>query len=83
MGAAVLVQGDEDLLKVFLQYIQSCCSKGDPRTSTLLLAPEVADLLEGSKVVRPEVRHGALSAVYAAMAAAMQYDEQVGTSRLL
>ena len=77
------MQGDEDLLKVFLQYIQSCCSKCTPRTSVFLLAPELADLLEGSRVVRPEVRHGAMSAVYAAMAAAMQWDEQVGTSLLL
>lgn len=72
---SLLVQGDEDLLKVFLQYIHRCCSSSNPRTAVYLLGPELADLLDGAKVVRPEVRHGALSAVYAAMTAAMQSDE--------
>ena len=71
----LLVQGDEDLLKVFLQYIHRCCSSSHPQTAVYLLGPELADLLDGAKVVRPEVRHGALSAVYAAMTAAMQGDE--------
>ena len=77
MHAGVLAQGVEDLLKVFLQYIQNCCSRCDPCIGIHLLGPEIADLLEVSKVVRPEVRHGALSAIYAAMAAAMQYNGQV------
>ena len=74
LGLAAL-QGIEDVLKVFLQYIQRCCSRTDPLTAIHLLGQEVADLLNASTVVRPEVRHGALSAVYAAMTAAMQCDE--------
>ena len=70
-----LMQGNEDLLKIFLQYIQRCCSSSGALTCTDLLGPELADLLCGARVVRPEVRHGALSAVYAAMTAAMQCHE--------
>jgi hypothetical protein len=69
------MQGNEGLLKVFLQYIQRCCSNSSPQTAVHLLGPELADLLQGGRVVRPEVRHGALSAIYAAMTAAMQAEE--------
>ena len=69
------MQGNEGLLKVFLQYIQRWCSSSTPRTAIHLLGPELADLLHGGRVVRPEVRHGALSAIYAAMTAAMQAEE--------
>ena len=69
------MQGNEDLLKVFLQYLQRCCSRGSPETAEHLLGHELKHLLNASTVVRPEVRHGALSAVYAAMTAAVQCDE--------
>ena len=72
---ALSMQGNEGLLKVFLQYIQRCCSSSSPQTAVHLLGPELADLLQGGRVVRPEVRHGALSAIYAAMTAAMQAEE--------
>ena len=72
---ALSMQGNEGLLKVFLQYIQRWCSSSTPRTAIHLLGPELADLLHGGRVVRPEVRHGALSAIYAAMTAAMQAEE--------
>ncbi|DBB03686.1 TPA: hypothetical protein ACH3X3_011009 [Trebouxia sp. C0006] len=70
-----LTMGNEGLLKVFLQYIQRCCSSSSPQTAVHLLGPELADLLQGGRVVRAEVRHGALSAIYAAMTAAMQAEE--------
>lgn len=70
----VLLQGDEDLLKVFLQYIRITCSDRSQATIPLL-GPELASLLNGTKVVRPEIRHGALAAVYAAMTAAMHSSE--------
>ena len=69
------MQGNEDLLKVFLQYVQRCCSRSSPETAVHLLGRELTDLLNASTVVRPEVRHGAMSAVYAAMTAAAQCDE--------
>ncbi len=73
---ALSMQGNEGLLKVFLQYIQRCCSSSSStQTAVHLLGPELADLLHGERVVRPEVRHGALSAIYAAMTAAMQAEE--------
>ena len=72
---ALSMQGNEGLLKVFLQYVQRWCSSSTPQTAIHLLGPELADLLHGGRVVRPEVRHGALSAIYAAMTAAMQAEE--------
>ncbi len=75
LKAFLSMQGNEGLLKVFLQYIQRCCSSSSPQTAVHLLGPELADLLHGGRVVRPEVRHGALSAIYAAMTAAMQAEE--------
>ncbi|DBA80626.1 TPA: hypothetical protein ACH3X1_007876 [Trebouxia sp. C0004] len=84
-----LTMGNEGLLKVFLQYVQRCCSSSSPQTAVHLLGPELADLLHGGRVVRPEVRHGALSAIYAAMTAAMQAEESgqaagdTGSLRLL
>lgn len=71
----VSLQGNENLVKVFLQYIQRCCSRSSPQTATHLLSHELTHLLKASTVVRPEVRHGAMSAVYAAMTAAVQCDE--------
>ena len=62
-------------MKVFLQYIQRCCSRGSPVTAIHLLGRQLTDLLSVFTVVRPEVRHGAMSAVYAAMTAAVQCDE--------
>ncbi|KAL3145911.1 hypothetical protein ABBQ38_015279 [Trebouxia sp. C0009 RCD-2024] len=70
-----LTMGNEDLLKVFLQYIQRCCSGSSPETATHLLGPQLTELVNVSTVVRPEVRHGAMSAVYAAMTAAVHCDE--------
>lgn len=70
-----VLQGNEDLLKVFLQYIQRCCSGSSPETATHLLGPQLTELVNVSTVVRPEVRHGAMSAVYAAMTAAVHCDE--------
>lgn len=73
-GLATL-QGNENLVKVFLQYIQRCCSRSSPKTAIHLLSHELTHLLKASTVVRPEVRHGAMSAVYAAMTAAVQCDQ--------
>ena len=73
------LQGNEDLLKVFLQYIRITCSSNSGQVAVSFLGPELASLLDGSRVVRPEVRHGALAAVYAAMTAAMHGDEVRGS----
>lgn len=60
---------------MFLQYIRITNSSKGSQAAILLLGPEVANLLDATRVVRPEVRHGALAAVYAAMVAAMHSDE--------
>ena len=75
MFLVILLQGSEDLLKMVLQYIRITCSSNSPQVAVHLLGPEVAGLLDSTRVVRPEVRHGVLAIVYAAMTAAMNGNE--------